>query len=210
MTFNPAIANIGKARLLALQGMIQAGVNDLNTSVAADPITAPLLSTANGGSVLTSHVGIGRLKVLWTPTDASPKGGPLRIRVCSSDYRKSIAFDTVREYIMAGQLRYNWHTSVFVYFHPAVFRQEDPDLQALREEMVLETVSDWLRAGVLNKPENQAFRLTSQEDPDPAVGFDVLLHGMAAVGFLGMSGTAFGDATEVNTLHILHTATIIA
>ena len=58
---------IGRAKLLAIQSLIQTNIASLNDALNANPETSFLTGTGKGGAIKSQHVIIGKTRQNWVP-----------------------------------------------------------------------------------------------------------------------------------------------
>jgi hypothetical protein len=201
MAYDPTRINLGEARLLAIQGIIQAAIPSLNIVLGRDNITNGLVTVPlSGNSVI-----IGDIETLWDNTSL----GNVLFAVCAGGLQAGRDIDTAYEFIdqsPTGGRRLTVTTSIACYLHPSTYRSQFVISQAYNREIARERISDWIRAGVLNTPANSVITLASSEFTNPP-NTDMLFRCKATVSkgfFLKSAGKDVG----VFGINIEHEGTI--
>lgn len=197
---------IGRAKLLAIQSLIQANIGSLNDALNANPETSFLTGTGKGGAIKSQHVIIGKTRQNWVPLASDNKGGPIRICVCNTDYASAISFTSVpfAMEVQGVSFQYSFNTSVFVYVHPDSIRfQNNPELAVYSEEMVLTCIEDWFRAYLFAPFQNQKLALDSNEFNNSPDDHDTLVEVYCTQGTQGYFETSFENATFCAGLHLI-------
>lgn len=217
MAYSGSTISIGDARLLGVADLLVANLSSLNTALARDSVTSPLVSSpystltaAYDGAkgVYTGCVQLGDTVLIWDPKVY----GTVRFCVCAGGGQSGIDFTSDYEFIdhTAGEVtgrRLEMNTALYAYIHPDVYRNEDPILQTQYRERARERITDWMRDGIFNTGDHITLQLTSSTFY-PAPTYDQITRCRISMGQKGYFVKGMEGNMAVYGVHLMHTSLI--
>lgn len=160
MSWNADLSTGGlrKSLTVAIQTLLQNAIEDLNDTFEADTTTA-FLTASPYGTIASTQVVRGDIEQVWDSTS-----GAVKISVSAGGFEGGLSQTATQEYIdstISGGKKNEIKTTVFILFHPDVFRINDTTQSKVRED-ALSAAEDWLVFDVLNHKDNRSITTTSQ------------------------------------------------
>lgn len=161
MAYDPdsATGGLRKSLTVQIQTIVQNAIEDLNDTFEADSTTS-FLTSSPYPTIASTQVVRGDIESIWDSAD-----GAVKISVSAGGFEGGLSQSAVQEYIdnpsSAGGKKVEIKTTVFILFHPDVFRINDTTQSKVRED-AMSAAEDWLVYGVLNHKDNRSITTTSK------------------------------------------------